>query len=61
MQHKYRQVMDLLRQDLLNNEKECKKIQEQIEWVSRRRAELNSEVRNGEFGALAIDFEAKFC
>ncbi|CAK1540999.1 unnamed protein product [Leptosia nina] len=54
---KYREIMDLLKQDLLSNEKECKKIQEQIEWVSRRRAEINSEVQRGQmlYGEAALE------
>lgn len=44
MQTQYREIMESLRKDLLGNEKECKKLQEQIEWVSRRRAELRDEV-----------------
>lgn len=46
---KYREIMDSLKTDLLSNEKECKKLQEQIEWVSRRRAELKDEVTNSFF------------
>ncbi|XP_030025845.1 uncharacterized protein LOC115444271 isoform X2 [Manduca sexta] len=41
---KYREIMESLRTDLLGNEKECKRLQEQIEWVSRRRAELKEEI-----------------
>lgn len=41
---KYREIMESLKTDLMSNEKECKKLQEQIEWVSRRRAELKDEV-----------------
>lgn len=37
--------MESLRSDLLTNEKECKKLQERIEWVSRRRAEIREEVK----------------
>ncbi|XP_061723606.1 uncharacterized protein LOC133529813 isoform X2 [Cydia pomonella] len=44
---RYREIMDSLRNDLTSNEKECRKLQEQIEWVSRRRAELKEEVRRG--------------
>ncbi|CAG4978656.1 unnamed protein product [Colias eurytheme] len=57
VQQEYRQIMDMLRQDLMNNEKECKKIQEQIEWVSRRRAELNNEVQRGQllYGEAAME------
>ncbi|XP_048001795.1 uncharacterized protein LOC125238476 isoform X2 [Leguminivora glycinivorella] len=44
---RYREIMDSLRNDLSSNEKECRKLQEQIEWVSRRRAELKEEVRRG--------------
>ncbi|XP_038219741.1 uncharacterized protein LOC119838002 [Zerene cesonia] len=57
VQQKYRQIMDMLRQDLMHNEKECKKIQEQIEWVSRRRAELNNEVQRGQllYGEAAME------
>ncbi|XP_072932705.1 uncharacterized protein [Epargyreus clarus] len=40
---RYRDLMESLRSDLLSNEKECKRIQEQIEWVSRRRAEIRDE------------------
>ncbi|XP_063368995.1 uncharacterized protein LOC134657383 [Cydia amplana] len=40
---RYREIMDSLRNDLTSNEKECRKLQEQIEWVSRRRAELKEE------------------
>ncbi|XP_048001794.1 uncharacterized protein LOC125238476 isoform X1 [Leguminivora glycinivorella] len=49
---RYREIMDSLRNDLSSNEKECRKLQEQIEWVSRRRAELKEEA------SLAIDFES---
>ncbi|CAH2245683.1 jg4847 [Pararge aegeria aegeria] len=54
---KYREIMDSLRTDLMSNEKECKKLQEQIEWVSRRRAELRDEVRQGQklYGEAAIE------
>ncbi|XP_022113098.2 uncharacterized protein LOC110991864 isoform X2 [Pieris rapae] len=54
---KYREIMNMLKQDLHSNEKECKKIQEQIEWVSRRRAELNSEVQRGQilYGEAALE------
>lgn len=41
---RYREIMESLRSDLLTNEKECKKLQERIEWVSRRRAEIREEV-----------------
>ncbi|XP_053619467.1 uncharacterized protein LOC128680386 isoform X2 [Plodia interpunctella] len=41
---KYKEIMESLRTDLLTNEKDCKKLQEQIEWVSRRRAELREEI-----------------
>ncbi|XP_073963375.1 uncharacterized protein isoform X2 [Choristoneura fumiferana] len=44
---KYHEIMESLRTDLLNNDKECKRLQEQIEWVSQRRAELKDEVRRG--------------
>lgn len=44
VQQKYQEIMESLRQDLLGNETDCKKLQEQIEWVSRRRAELSDEV-----------------
>ncbi|CAH0721213.1 unnamed protein product, partial [Brenthis ino] len=49
--------MDSLKNDLLDNEKECKKLQEQIEWVSRRRAELRDEVRRGQrlYGEAATE------
>ncbi|CAF4838485.1 uncharacterized protein LOC125063122 isoform X1 [Pieris napi] len=54
---KYREIMNMLKQDLNSNEKECKKIQEQIEWVSRRRAELNNEVQRGQilYGEAALE------
>lgn len=54
---KYREIMDSLKTDLLGNEKECKKLQEQIEWVSRRRAELKDEVRRGQrlYGEAAAE------
>ncbi|XP_045780813.1 uncharacterized protein LOC123877907 [Maniola jurtina] len=54
---KYREIMDALRSDLMSNEKECKKLQEQIEWVSRRRAELRDEVRRGQqlYGDAALE------
>ncbi|XP_075986753.1 uncharacterized protein LOC142983655 [Anticarsia gemmatalis] len=54
---KYREIMESLRTDLLSNEKECKKLQEQIEWVSRRRAELKDEVRRGQrlYGEAAAE------
>ncbi|KAM3959820.1 uncharacterized protein ACR2FA_006103 [Aphomia sociella] len=54
---KYREIMDSLHKDLLTNEKDCKKIQEQIEWVSRRRAELKDEVRKGQrlYGEAAAE------
>lgn len=42
---RYREIMESLRSDLLTNEKECKKLQERIEWVSRRRAEIREEVK----------------
>ncbi|XP_045540007.1 uncharacterized protein LOC106716062 isoform X1 [Papilio machaon] len=48
VRQKYRDVMESLRSDLLNNETECKRIQDQIEWVSHRRAELHDEVRRGQ-------------
>ncbi|XP_068625722.1 uncharacterized protein [Battus philenor] len=56
VRQKYHEVMDSLRTDLLNNETECKRLQDQIEWVSRRRAELHDEVRRGEklYGAAAL-------
>ncbi|XP_063541676.1 uncharacterized protein LOC134750449 isoform X2 [Cydia strobilella] len=44
---RYREIMDSLRNDLTSNEKECRRLQGQIEWVSRRRAELKEEVRRG--------------
>ncbi|XP_061723605.1 uncharacterized protein LOC133529813 isoform X1 [Cydia pomonella] len=49
---RYREIMDSLRNDLTSNEKECRKLQEQIEWVSRRRAELKEEA-----SLAAIGFE----
>ncbi|KAG6451209.1 hypothetical protein O3G_MSEX007008 [Manduca sexta] len=54
---KYREIMESLRTDLLGNEKECKRLQEQIEWVSRRRAELKEEVRRGQrlYGEAAAE------
>ncbi|XP_034837451.1 uncharacterized protein [Maniola hyperantus] len=54
---KYREIMDALRSELTSNEKECKKLQEQIEWVSRRRAELGDEVRRGQqlYGDAAME------
>ncbi|CAH0597678.1 unnamed protein product [Chrysodeixis includens] len=54
---KYREIMESLRTDLLSNEKECKKLQEQIEWVSRRRAELKVEVHRGQrlYGEAAAE------
>ncbi|XP_052751273.1 uncharacterized protein LOC113514538 isoform X2 [Galleria mellonella] len=54
---KYREIMESLRKDLMSNEKECKKLQEQIEWVSRRRAELRDEVRRGQrlYGEAAAE------
>ncbi|KAL0861023.1 hypothetical protein ABMA27_009545 [Loxostege sticticalis] len=57
VQTQYREIMESLRKDLLGNEKECKKLQEQIEWVSRRRAELRDEVRRGQrlYGEAAAE------
>ncbi|PZC80685.1 uncharacterized protein LOC110373581 isoform X1 [Helicoverpa armigera] len=54
---RYREIMESLRKDLLSNEKECKRLQEQIEWVSRRRAELKDEVRRGQrlYGEAAAE------
>ncbi|OWR46573.1 GRIP1-associated protein 1-like [Danaus plexippus] len=54
---RYREIMESLRGDLLANEKECKKLQEQIEWVSRKRAELRDEVRLGQklYGEAAAE------
>ncbi|CAG9569205.1 unnamed protein product [Danaus chrysippus] len=54
---RYREIMESLRADLLANEKECKKLQEQIEWVSRKRAELRDEVRLGQklYGEAAAE------
>ncbi|CAH1641460.1 unnamed protein product [Spodoptera littoralis] len=54
---RYREIMESLRKDLLCNEKECKKLQEQIEWVSRRRAQLKEEVRRGKllYGEAAAE------
>ncbi|KAJ8715668.1 hypothetical protein PYW07_010150 [Mythimna separata] len=54
---RYREIMESLRSDLLNNEKECKKLQEQIEWVSQRRAELKDEVNRGQilYGEAAAE------
>ncbi|XP_052744957.1 uncharacterized protein LOC112045411 [Bicyclus anynana] len=54
---KYREIMDSLRSDLCSNERECKKLQEQIEWVSRRRAEIRDEVHQGQklYGAAAME------
>uniref|UniRef100_A0A2A4JGN1 Uncharacterized protein n=1 Tax=Heliothis virescens TaxID=7102 RepID=A0A2A4JGN1_HELVI len=54
---RYREIMESLRKDLLTNEKECKRLQEQIEWVSRRRAELKDEVRRGQrlYGEAAAE------
>ncbi|KAH9643122.1 hypothetical protein HF086_010574 [Spodoptera exigua] len=54
---RYREIMESLRNDLLCNEKECKKLQEQIEWVSRRRAELKEQVRQGKqfYGEAAAE------
>ncbi|XP_013184980.1 uncharacterized protein LOC106130630 [Amyelois transitella] len=54
---KYREIMESLRSDLQTNESDCKKLQEQIEWVSRRRAELRDEVRIGQmrYGEAAAE------
>ncbi|XP_004933056.1 uncharacterized protein LOC114241454 [Bombyx mandarina] len=54
---KYREIMESLKKDLMYNEKECKRLQEQIEWVSRRRAELKDEVRLGQrlYGEAAAE------
>lgn len=54
---RYRDIMESLRSDLQNNEKECKKLQEQIEWVSHRRAELKDEVHRGQllYGEAAAE------
>ncbi|XP_049880473.1 uncharacterized protein LOC126376963 [Pectinophora gossypiella] len=54
---RYREIMDSLRTDLMSNEKECKKLQDQIEWVSHRRAELREEVRRGQrlYGEAAAE------
>ncbi|XP_022827595.1 uncharacterized protein LOC111357222 isoform X2 [Spodoptera litura] len=52
---RYREIMESLRKDLLCNEKECKKLQEQIEWVSRRRAQLKEEVAAFYVAAKAIE------
>ncbi|XP_063389208.1 uncharacterized protein LOC134674993 [Cydia fagiglandana] len=67
---RYREIMDSLRNDLSSNEKDCRKLQEQIEWVSRRRAELKEEAslaavgfenlhRIPEYGALMSDQESR--
>lgn len=45
---KYQDIMNNLKYDLQYNETECKKIQEEIEWISRKRAELKSDVRQGQ-------------
>ncbi|KAI5645602.1 hypothetical protein NE865_02269 [Phthorimaea operculella] len=57
VRHRYREIMENLKTDLLANEKECMKLQEQIEWVSRRRAELREEVRHGQrmYGEAAAE------
>ena len=62
MRSKYREIMDSLKNDLLDNEKECKKLQEQIEWVSRRRAELRDEVSYVEniYGLVLFQFKFLF-
>lgn len=52
---RYREIMESLRTDLLTNEKECKKLQERIEWVSRRRAEIREEVKIYEQNLLTVD------
>lgn len=54
---RYRELMESLRSDLLTNEKECKKLQEQIEWVSRRRAELREEVIQYKPNLLNLEIE----
>ncbi|CAH2059270.1 unnamed protein product, partial [Iphiclides podalirius] len=60
VRQKYREIMDSLRTDLMSNETECKRLQEQIEWVSRRRAELHEEVQRGEklHGEAAVQLAA---
>ncbi|CAG9794737.1 unnamed protein product [Diatraea saccharalis] len=57
VRQKYREIMESLRNDLLTNERECKRLQEQIEWVSRRRAEIRDEVRRGQklYGEAAAE------
>lgn len=52
---RYREIMESLRSDLLTNEKECKKLQERIEWVSRRRAEIREEVKECEPRLLTVE------
>ncbi|KOB69950.1 Uncharacterized protein OBRU01_16055, partial [Operophtera brumata] len=42
VRYKYREVMDSLKKDLLCNEKDCRKLQEQIEW--RQYAEAAAEL-----------------
>lgn len=41
---KYQEIMGSLRCDLVSNEQECHRLQEQIEWVTRRRAQIRQEV-----------------
>ncbi|KAJ2941508.1 hypothetical protein O0L34_g14554 [Tuta absoluta] len=57
VKYRYREMMENLKSDLLDNEKECIKLQEQIEWVSRRRAELREEMRQGQriYGEAAAE------
>ncbi|KAG7297406.1 hypothetical protein JYU34_019388 [Plutella xylostella] len=44
---KYQEIMGSLRCDLVSNEQECHRLQEQIEWVTRRRAQIRQEVNRG--------------
>ncbi|KAL4708601.1 hypothetical protein ACJJTC_014209 [Scirpophaga incertulas] len=48
VRRKHRRVLESLRVDLMESERECRRLQEQIEWVSRRRAEIRDEVHQGQ-------------
>ncbi|XP_041985267.1 uncharacterized protein LOC121737668 isoform X2 [Aricia agestis] len=43
----YRSILEGLRKELSAAEVECRRIQQLIEWVSQRRAELNDEIQLG--------------
>lgn len=57
---RYKNIMDTLKAELLTNEKDCKTLQHQIEWVSKRRAELQDEVCGFCVDGLIITYILKY-